>query len=160
MTREGSRPLYDSLAIQALACTPNLLLVVGSYGTTSATHSHPVVRLHAAILDGSPTCVVADLFLLELIMEKETEQKNENINGFYKLLSSMKAVSPIYEKIMKHLVKSNEPVERIENMVENIKKCLAPLMAPSIFYYAFIQFCSHLKMRLSETTDELAQCFA
>ena len=34
------------------------------------------------------------------------------------------------------------------------------IMAPSIFYYAFIQFCSHLKMRLSETKDELAQCFA
>ena len=42
-------------------------------------------------------------------MEKETEQKKENINGFYKLLSSMKAVSPIYEKIMKHLVKSLAP---------------------------------------------------
>ena len=58
-------------------------------------------------------------------------------------------------------------------------------MAPSIIYCAFIQFCphlitifssarnrsrsarleqalfcSHLKMRLSETKDELAQCFA
>ena len=28
------------------------------------------------------------------------------------------------------------------------------------FLCALIQFCSHLKMRLSETKDELAQCFA
>jgi exodeoxyribonuclease V alpha subunit len=42
-------------------------------------------------------------------MEKEAKQKNDNINEFYKLLSSMKAVSPIYEKIMKHLVKSLAP---------------------------------------------------
>ena len=46
---------------------------------------------------------------LELKMENEKEQINESINEFYKLLSSMKAVSPIYEKIMKHLVKSLAP---------------------------------------------------
>ena len=40
--------------------------------------------------------------------EKEKEQIIK-IDEFYKLLSSMKAVSPIYEKIMKHLVKSLAP---------------------------------------------------
>ena len=40
------------------------------------------------------------------------------------------------------------------------KKSLVPLTAPSFINCAFVQFCSHLKMRLSETKDELAQCFA
>ncbi len=43
-------------------------------------------------------------------MENEKEQEQIiKIDKFYKLLSSMKAVSPIYEKIMKHLVKSLAP---------------------------------------------------
>ena len=45
-------------------------------------------------------------------MENEKEKEQEQIikiDEFYKLLSSMKAVSPIYEKIMKHLVKSLAP---------------------------------------------------
>jgi exodeoxyribonuclease V alpha subunit len=42
-------------------------------------------------------------------MENEKEQNQLSADKFYLLLSKMKAVSPIYEKIMKHLVKSLAP---------------------------------------------------
>ena len=42
----------------------------------------------------------------------------------------------------------------------NIKKMPGTIDGTKHFLCALIQFCSHLKMRLSETKDELAQCFA
>ena len=41
--------------------------------------------------------------------ENENEQNKLSADKFYLLLSKMKAISPIYEKIMKHLVKSLAP---------------------------------------------------
>ena len=37
------RPLYDSLAIMALACTPNILLVVVAFSDTSPSRLSPTI---------------------------------------------------------------------------------------------------------------------
>ena len=52
-------------------------------------------------------------------MENEKEQNKLSADKFYTLLSEMRAISPIYEKIIKHLVTELEP-----NITENAKKVL------------------------------------
>ena len=52
-------------------------------------------------------------------MENEKEHNKLSADKFYTLLSEMRAISPIYEKIIKHLVTELEP-----NITENAKKVL------------------------------------
>ncbi len=52
-------------------------------------------------------------------MENEKEQNKLSADKFYTLLSKMKAISPIYEKIIKHLVTELEP-----NITENAKNVI------------------------------------